>query len=923
MFKGTQASFLHRTGRSGARRPVKASIIIVMAAATTLVVSPLVFASSPFGGQFQVNTTIGSGQEQAAAATDGAGNFVIAWSSYSSSGNDASARSIQARRFNAAGSPTGPDFQVNTTTTDDQKTPAVAMNSSGVFVVVWTSNHGTSDYDIMAQRFNAAGAKAGPELLVNNGFTAGVQSEPAVAMADNGDFVVVWSGPGGAGGDPNLSIQGRRFKAATGAFLDQFLVNNITAGDQDQPAIATNGKFKYIIAWREPAISSDVALRTFTADAQSSAGMTPTGSQLTANTYPSGPQTSPTVAMASDGRAVVAWESFGASFGNDNQRISVQARRIDASGAFADPDDVQLNTYVIDDQRFPSVTIAANGVWAATWQSYGSSGNDGSDYSIQLRAFDADGHALDPTDVQVNTYTTNAQLFPAVVLAPTGRALVVWESTGSPGNDSNGTSIQGRLYQVFSPPRRSMAIPAAARVQGNGAFFTSRVDLFHPGSGVQEVAATFVPRADIGGAARSATVSVPANTQLGVTDPLGTWFGFAGNQTAVGSLLLDVDGGDLLAQSVVFARNDDGTEFGQFFPAFSEDDALAAGEVGYLASAVNARVYRVNVGLMGIEDGTVVTVTPQARIGTPLATGQTFTLDRGDNLQLNNVFNVFGLQPRDNIVIAVRVDAGKALAFASILDGNLVYPGTSDPTTILPVTGGAQQVTLLELGPITGLNEFSGSAVVTNFSSSSATVKADLFARGTPGIAATTTFTIPGGESRGFEDMVGELFSRQGVGTVRLTTQNGTLIAATGREFAIYRGGQGQVTGTAGQLIPGMLPDDRLESGVRYHVLGLCEVDNAAGRERSHIAAFNPGTGLATLKVEVFDGATGTSEGSTNLTVRAGELIQTNSIIAVVNPGQNGNPKRLEVTASAPLYVRAFRVNKDGDPVTIPPQRVE
>ncbi len=76
-----------------------------------------------------------------------------------------------------------------------------------------------------------------------------------------------------------------------------------------------------------------------------------------------------------------------------------------------------------------------------------------------------------------------------------------------------------------------------------------------------------------------------------------------------------------------------------------------------------------------------------------------------------------------------------------------------------------------------------------------------------------------------------------------------------------------------------------------------------------------------TLTVEVFDGATGASEGSTQLIVRGGELVQTNSIIAVVNPGQDGQLKRLEVMATGPLYVRAFRVNKDGDPITIPPQR--
>ncbi len=189
---------------------------------------------------------------------------------------------------------------------------------------------------------------------------------------------------------------------------------------------------------------------------------------------------------------------------------------------------------------------------------------------------------------------------------------------------------------------------------------------------------------------------LPANTQLAVADPLAAWFGFSGGDTGVGSLLFELTDTNgqpssdiLLAQSIVFARKTDGSEFGQFFPAMRESDALVAGQIGYLASTVNAQVYRVNVGLMALADGTRVKVTPQDKIGTPLATGQIFDLDRGGNRQLNNIFNVFQLTPRDNIVIAVEVMSGSVLTYGSILDGNLVYTGTSDPTTILPVTGGA------------------------------------------------------------------------------------------------------------------------------------------------------------------------------------------------------------------------------------------
>ena len=325
----------------------------------------------------------GSAQQQPAVASDAAGSFVVVWESYSSAGNDSSGRSIQARLFDAAGAAVGPEFQVNTSTASEQKTPAVARNSSGAFAVVWESNHGTSDFDIMAQRYNAAGARVGAELLVNSAYASGTQGQPVVAMADNGDFVVVWKSAGGAGGDPGISIQGRRFRAGTGSFFDQFLVNDITPGDQDEPAIASDGGSRYLAAWREPATSNDIAIRFFTADNLAPAGITADAPQQTANTYPTGSQTSPSVAMGPEG-AVVAWESFGGTSEPTRSRLSIQARRLDASGAFVDGNDVQVNTYTNDDQRYPSATIGPNGFFAVAWQSYGSAGGDNSDYSIPV-----------------------------------------------------------------------------------------------------------------------------------------------------------------------------------------------------------------------------------------------------------------------------------------------------------------------------------------------------------------------------------------------------------------------------------------------------------------------------------------------------------------------------------------------------------
>ena len=104
----------------------------------------------------------------------------------------------------------GSEFQVNAFTTGNQSEPAVASVSSGSFVVVWSGVDGGPDAaggpygygssGIIAQRFDAAGHPVGSEFQVNT-YTTGRQSQPSVASAPNGDFVVVWTshGDGGAG----------------------------------------------------------------------------------------------------------------------------------------------------------------------------------------------------------------------------------------------------------------------------------------------------------------------------------------------------------------------------------------------------------------------------------------------------------------------------------------------------------------------------------------------------------------------------------------------------------------------------------------------------------------------------------------------------------------------------------------------------
>src|SRR3954453_8579340 len=156
----------------------------------------MLLSFNPLGTEFQVNQTTALSQGEPAVAVDGDGDFVVAWQSNGNSSlgpnQDPSGYGIYARRFDAAGTPLGGEFRVNSYTPNDQKDPAVAMDADGDFVVAWASvGEDGSGYGLYAQRYDAAGNRQGSEIHVST-HAAGTQRRAAVAMDVAGDFVIAW-----------------------------------------------------------------------------------------------------------------------------------------------------------------------------------------------------------------------------------------------------------------------------------------------------------------------------------------------------------------------------------------------------------------------------------------------------------------------------------------------------------------------------------------------------------------------------------------------------------------------------------------------------------------------------------------------------------------------------------------------------------
>jgi hypothetical protein len=281
------------------------------------------------GDEFPINSFTTGDQIAPTAATDQGGNFVVVWES---AGQDGDGAGVFGRRFDNAGVPLGADFRINSFTTNDQKTPAVAMAATGEFTVVWQGAGPTAANAVFGRRFNAAGAPQGTEFQVS---TSPTPEYPAVAADRTGAFTVVWEGfpVGGTGRD----VVARRYDAAGTPLGPEFRVNTFTAGDQLSPSVAMDPSGNFIVGWESP--NQDGSAAGIFGQRFGRAG-TFIGSEFQINAFTTGAQQLPRVATSALGNVAVMWNSLsqdGSSYGVFARQTALQAAPSIAVDAHAPP----------------------------------------------------------------------------------------------------------------------------------------------------------------------------------------------------------------------------------------------------------------------------------------------------------------------------------------------------------------------------------------------------------------------------------------------------------------------------------------------------------------------------------------------------------------------------------------------------------
>lgn len=374
------------------------------------------------GVPFRASSCTTCRQEEPSVAGATTGGFLAVWEG--SIANDS--KGIAGRLFTSTGTPQAADFLVAKNVVPDQYDSAVARDSKGNYVAVWSSvANGNSE--IMAQRFLANGTASGTAFKVNQDATGTptipADYNPAVARTSDGGFVVVWMNllpPSATFQGTTPQVLSRRFKSTGAAVGPQVKINNgLVLGDRPDVCVDTSGKA--VAVWTsvdefrpfEPS-QKGVSLRRLETNGKV---IDPAETVVAA---PVAGSAKGAVSCGAGSTFVVVWHSDQAPAVERTdilgQRFSRLGRKV--GGAF------RVNSTVTSYQKNPSISHDSQGRFVVVWQF-----DQVTKRGIIGRAFTAAG-AASGLDFEIKSETadstppTNPDISHTTT---TGNFVVVWQ----------------------------------------------------------------------------------------------------------------------------------------------------------------------------------------------------------------------------------------------------------------------------------------------------------------------------------------------------------------------------------------------------------------------------------------------------------------------------------------------------------------
>jgi hypothetical protein len=237
-------------------------------------------SGTPLGPEFQVSENVYDlagypalryqSVRNPAIEADASGRFVVAWEREGAYSGSDDGRDIVGRRLDASGAPLGGAFVVSEQPAPPaygfywNRTPDVAVKSTGEFVVVWTAiPEGIGGYAVVGRRYDAAGAAQGGEFQVNvqpsysyNGMSYPVgsyfESTPDATFGGD-DFLVTWSSSSMDTGEneDRYDVAGRFFGPTGIPHGQAFRVNTSATYNEGCPSTSRLANGDFVVTWQQ------------------------------------------------------------------------------------------------------------------------------------------------------------------------------------------------------------------------------------------------------------------------------------------------------------------------------------------------------------------------------------------------------------------------------------------------------------------------------------------------------------------------------------------------------------------------------------------------------------------------------------------------------------------------------------------------
>jgi len=260
--------------------------------------------------------------------------------------------------------------EVNLDYTKQRLSSSVAALPNGDFLITWSSYSSiSSSYDVYAQRYDSDGNEVESVFQVNT-YTFGEQSASNITSVDNG-FVITWHSEGQDGSESG--IFGQRYDLSGAKIGSEFQVNTYKNNYQSFPSSTNLPNGEFLVTWssmNQGGERFDIYGQKFNSDNLK------VGDEFKVNSYTENDQWLSNVAGLSDGGFFITWQSYQ----QDGSGYGVYGQQYDEDG-LAIGDEVQINSYTIDDQYEPDIVSLSDGGFVVNWQSVGQDGYTNNAYA--------------------------------------------------------------------------------------------------------------------------------------------------------------------------------------------------------------------------------------------------------------------------------------------------------------------------------------------------------------------------------------------------------------------------------------------------------------------------------------------------------------------------------------------------------------